>query len=91
MDWQFLVNCADDFEAGLIMGALEEAGIATIKKYRGTGDSLKAMGGLGKDVDIFVPAGRLEKAREVLDFLKSEAEKEAEEEYPDEEYPEEDD
>lgn len=85
MDWQFLVNCADDFEAGFIMGALEEAGIPTIKKYRGTGDSLRAMGAMGKDVDVFVRAGQLEKAREVLDFLKSEAEKEAEEEYPEEE------
>ena len=76
MEWQFLVNCADDFEAGLIMGALDGAGIINMRKYRGSGDYMKVIGGVGQDVDIFVPEDQLPKAQEVLDFLNAEATKE---------------
>ncbi len=66
MDWKFLINCADDFEAGLIMGALEDQGIPTLKKYRGSGDYMRVIGGVGKDVDIYVPAEKLAAAQHEL-------------------------
>lgn len=66
MEWKFVVNCADDFEAGLIMGALEEKGIPTLKKYRGAGDYMRVIGGVGKDVDIYVPAEKLAEAQHEL-------------------------
>lgn len=87
MEWQFLVNCADDFEAGLVMGALEDKGIRTMKSYRGSGDYMRVIGGVGKDVDVYVPQAQYETAREILQDLITEAEEEPEEPAPEEEEP----
>lgn len=64
---KLLVNCRDDFEAQCIEGLLTSAGIPVHKQYRGAGQVLKIYGGLGQDVDIYVPADRLEEARQLLE------------------------
>ena len=69
MEWSFLMNCADDFEATFVMGALKEEGISTFKRYR-SGDHMKIIEGLGKDVDIFVPEEQLNRARQILEALR---------------------
>jgi hypothetical protein len=66
LEWKFLINCADDFEAGLIMGVLDDKGIPNVKKYRGAGDYMRVIGGVGKDVDIYVPAERFADAEHEL-------------------------
>jgi len=64
---KFLVNCRDDFEAQLIEGLLQSADIPVHKKYRGVGHALKLYGGVGQDIDLYVPADRLEEARRLLE------------------------
>lgn len=63
----FLVSCKDDFEAQILMGLLASANIPVEKKYRGVGQYLKVFGGLGRDVDLYVPDDRLEEALQLLD------------------------
>ena len=69
MEWKFLINCTDDFEAAFVMGALKEEGISTFKKYR-SGDHMKIIGGVGKDVDVYVPDEQLDRAQETLKTLR---------------------
>lgn len=69
---KLLINCKDDFEAQLIEGLLTSAGIAVERKYRGAGQILKIYGGLGRDVDIYVPSHRLEEARQLLEHREEE-------------------
>jgi hypothetical protein len=64
---KLLINCKDDFEAQLIEGLLTSAGIPVHKEYRGFGQLLKIYGGLGRDIDIYVPDDRLEEARLLLE------------------------
>ncbi|HOC06758.1 MAG: DUF2007 domain-containing protein [Bacillota bacterium] len=64
---KLLVNCKDDFEAQLIEGLLKSAGIPVQRKYRGEGHVLKLYGGLGRDVDIYVPGDRLQEAMQLLE------------------------
>ena len=81
MAWEFLVNCSDDFEASFIQGLLEEKGVPTQIKYRGMGlgHYVKVLGGVGKDVDIYVPQEKMEDAREVLKDVEEEENKGEEE------------
>ena len=72
MEWTFLVNCADDFEASLIIGILEGEGITSQTKYKGSGDYMKIIGGVGKNVDIYVPADQHSRATEILASLAEE-------------------
>lgn len=64
---KLLVNCRDDFEAQIIEGLLKSGGIPVHRKYRGTGQALKIYGGVGQNVDIYVPEERLEEARLLLE------------------------
>ncbi len=70
MEWTLLVNCADDFEADLIIGILKEEEIIAQKKYRGMGHAMKIYGGMGRDVDIYVPAEKMTEARQILQDYK---------------------
>lgn len=64
---KLLTNCRDDFEANLIEGLLKSADIPVHKQYRGFGHAMKLYGGVGQDIDIFVPADRLEEAQLLLE------------------------
>lgn len=64
---KLLINCRDDFEAQVIEGLLQSAGIPVHKKYRGAGHALKIYGGVGQDIDIYVPSDRLTEARQLLE------------------------
>ncbi len=70
MEWTFLVNCSDEFQAGMIIGFLEEEGIPSMQKYKGSGDYMKIITGVGKDVDILVPEKDHARAKEILESLK---------------------
>lgn len=61
-----LVNCKDDYEAQLICGLMAVAGIPVHREYRGAGQLLKIYCGIGRDVDLYVPANRLAEAQELL-------------------------
>ena len=63
---KLLVNCKDDYEARLIEGLLATADIPVHREYRGTGLILKVYAGLGRNVDIYVPAGRWQEAQALL-------------------------
>lgn len=63
---KLLVSCKDDFEAQILTGLLVSAGIPVEKKYRGVGEYLRVFGGVGRDVDLYVPDDRLEEATELL-------------------------
>ena len=76
MELQFLVNCADDFEADLIMGALQEAGIVAMKKYRGISPGAKYPHAVGQGVDLLVPADQIMEAKKALQALEEEAQRE---------------
>ena len=79
MKWAFLMNCRDEIEAGMIIGVLEEEGIASQTKYRGSGDYLKIITGMGRDVDIYVPEDLVARAKEILSALEETVE---EQDYP---------
>lgn len=72
MQWTFLVNCGDEFEAGMIIGILEAEGIQSQTQYRGAGGYIRVITGVGKDVDIYVPAGQYVRAKEILASLAEE-------------------
>jgi len=72
MEWVFLVNCADEIEASLIMGVLKEDGIPTMEQYSGSGGYMKIISGMGKNVDILVPASHHARATEILASLQEE-------------------
>lgn len=69
MEWTFLINCQDEFVAGMITGILEEEGIAFQTRYQGSGDYMRILTGVGKNVDIFVPADKYQRAKEIIDAL----------------------
>ncbi|MGI6365946.1 MAG: putative signal transducing protein [Bacillota bacterium] len=64
---KLLINCRDDYEANVIEGLLKVAGIPVHKQYRGIGEAMKFFAGVGQDIDIYVPADRLEEARLLLE------------------------
>ena len=76
MELKFLISCADEFEADLIKGALQEAGIVAMKKYRGVSPGAKYPVGVGQDVDLFVPEDQVLQAKKVLQALEEEAQRE---------------
>lgn len=76
MSWTFLVNCHDELEASIITGILKEEGIAFQTKYRGMGDYLKVITGMGKDVDILVATEQYLRAKELLTAFEEEPEQE---------------
>lgn len=64
---KLLTNCRDDFEAQMVEGLLESADIPVHKKYQGTGHALKIYGGVGQNVDIYVPRDRWQEAKLLLE------------------------
>ena len=76
MELKFLISCADEFEADLIKGALQEEGIVAMKKYRGVSPGAKYPVGVGQDVDLFVPEEQILQAKKVLQALEEEAQRE---------------
>ena len=77
MAWTLLVNCSDEIEATMITGALKEEGIPSRTQYRGaSGDYMKIITGLGRDVDILVPAQEHTRAKAILESLQTEMEPE---------------
>lgn len=64
---KLLINCRDDYEANVIEGLLKVANIPVHKRYRGAGEAMKFYGGVGQNIDIYVPADRLEEARLLLE------------------------
>lgn len=64
---KLLINCSDDFEASVIQGLLSSADIPVHKQYRDIGEAMKFYGGVGRNVDIYVPADRLEEALLLLE------------------------
>ncbi len=69
-EWTFLVQAADDIEAGIICGLLQEASITAQKK---DGDPLvgfmRVVGGQSFAIDIFVPQKELPRARSLLENI----------------------
>lgn len=64
----FLLSAADSIEAGMIEALLNVNDIPVLKKYNGSGDYLKIlMGNSIYGVDLFVPAGLLDKAAEIIE------------------------
>lgn len=64
---KLLMNCKDDFEAQVIEGLLTSADIPVHRRYRGSGQVLNIYGGVGRDIDIYVPDDRLEEALQLLE------------------------
>lgn len=64
---KLLINCSDDFEASVIEGLLLSADIPVHKQYRGIGEAMKVYSGVGRNIDIYVPADRLEEALLLLE------------------------
>ena len=64
----FLVHCAPlDMEADMVRSMLEAYGVPSVAQYPGDGAFGKVMLGVsGNGVDIYVPAGRLAEAQELL-------------------------
>ena len=62
-----LCTVEDVNEAAIVMALLESCGIPSMKKYKGIGDSIALyMGRSGGNVEILVPPGLIEAAREAL-------------------------
>lgn len=63
----FLLEAVDDVEANIISGLLESAGIPA-RKEDGSPlqGAMRVVGGLAYEIKIFVPADRLEEARELI-------------------------
>jgi hypothetical protein len=64
----------DGPEAGMLGGLLDSNGIPFVKRHRGPGESVSIiMGRSVYGVDILVGGRDIEKARELLAFLRSKA------------------
>jgi len=92
-NWSYLCGVTQDFEADIIIGLLNEASIPAIKQYPEAGAFLKIAYGLTTGVDLYVPTGLSELARQLIqeslnvplnneDVFEEENIKEAKTEYP---------
>ncbi|MDQ0286277.1 hypothetical protein J2Z49_001389 [Desulfofundulus luciae] len=66
MAWEKLCTAANDLEADMIAGLLNHAGIPTQRKYSGINRCLKVIMGPVVALEIWVPAARIQEAREIL-------------------------
>ena len=63
-----LVSAADGMEAAMLEARLQSAGIPVLCKHRESGGYLDIYMGMSRfGVDLYVPADRLEEARDLLD------------------------
>lgn len=72
MKLKHLINCKDDFDAQLVEGLLQSAGIPVQRRYRGAGHAHKIYGGVGLDVDLLVPESRHQEAMTLLERYRQE-------------------
>lgn len=73
--WAFLQSTLNDIEADVITGVLETNEIPTMRKYPGSSSLAKVYLGSSFGVEIYVPAGQLEKARALLYQIQQENQK----------------
>jgi len=65
--WALLMNLDDDREVDIIESLLGSCGIPLLRKYRGLGGYLRILTGMSAfGVDLYVPEGKLEEAREIM-------------------------
>lgn len=70
LDWKFLINVKDSYEAELVSGMLSEAGIPVLRKSKGSGAYMEIyMGFASVGFDIYVPAGQYQSALEVVKIV----------------------
>lgn len=69
MDLVHLVEVYNEIEADIVEGLLEENGIPSIRKYKGTQGYMKVLLGTSLGVDIFVDPKDYEQAKEVLENI----------------------
>lgn len=66
----FLMNVADDLNAGMLETMLRDSGIPVIRRYPETGQYMHLIMGTSiYGVDLLVPASRLEAAKELADNI----------------------
>lgn len=71
-NWVFLVETANDLEADIIRGFLQEAGIPTVKADSSSYTSvMRVISGQAQEVHILVPEHFLEQAHELLHEVES--------------------
>ena len=71
--WEYLTGVSNDIEAEIIVSILKGDGIPVIKEYREAGGFLQIyMGMTGFGIELYVPAGFLEKAKALLEEVQSE-------------------
>lgn len=64
--WVYVYGVAQEVEADIVLGLLQEEGIPAVKRYPGAGQFLKLAYGLTSGVDIYVPESDSVRARELL-------------------------
>ena len=69
MDLVHLVEVYNEIEADIVEGFLNENGIPSIKKYKGTKGYMKVLFGTPLGVDIFVDPKDYEQAKEILESI----------------------
>lgn len=65
-NWSYLCGVAQDLEADIIIGLLNEDGIPVIKQYPEAGSFLKIAYGLTTGVDLYVPTDLGEAALQLI-------------------------
>lgn len=65
--WVCVYGVAQEIEADIVVGLLEEEGIPVLKRYPGAGEFLKLASGLTSGVDIYVPEASALRAGEILE------------------------
>ncbi|KLU58895.1 hypothetical protein CEB3_c49130 [Peptococcaceae bacterium CEB3] len=64
--WVLVYGVAQEVEADIVLGLLQEEGIPALKRYPGAGGFLKLAYGLTSGVDIYVPASEAARAGRLL-------------------------
>ncbi len=65
--WQLIANVRDHIEAGMIRSLLNEAGIPVMEKSKGSGAYMGIYMGISSTgIDLYVPAGQLDEAADLL-------------------------
>ncbi|WP_240985298.1 putative signal transducing protein [Acididesulfobacillus acetoxydans] len=64
--WVLVYGVAQEVEADIVLGLLQEEGIPALKRYPGAGQFLKLAYGLTSGVDIYVPVSQAARAKLLL-------------------------
>ena len=65
--WEHLVFLYSEVEADIVTALLETEGIPVVKTYKDMGILHKVYTGKATGVDLFVPRGKLEQARKLIE------------------------